>query len=69
LQTDPEPEARDRADGQGFSMTDNVILEALEMMTFTSIRQIAKIIMLIPTTAFRRFTKSLRFASIRFASP
>jgi hypothetical protein len=30
-----EPEAKDRAEGQGFSITDNAILEALEMMPFS----------------------------------
>jgi hypothetical protein len=38
-----EPEAEDRVEDQGFSITDNVILEALEIMPFAYIRQIAKI--------------------------
>jgi hypothetical protein len=36
-----EPETEDRAKNQGFSIPDNAILEALEMMPFASIRQIA----------------------------
>jgi hypothetical protein len=57
-----EPEAEDRAEDQGFSITDNAILEALEMMPFRFVRQIAKMTFIPPTTAFRRLTKSLHFA-------
>jgi hypothetical protein len=56
-----EPEAEDRAEDQSFSLTDNAILEALEMMSFTSIRQIVKMTFIPPTTIFRRLAKSLRF--------
>jgi hypothetical protein len=54
-----EPEAEDAAEDQGFYITDNVILEALEMMSFASIRQITKMIFIPPATVFRRLTKSL----------
>jgi hypothetical protein len=37
-----EPEAEDRAEDQGFSINDNAILEAHDMMPFASIREIAK---------------------------
>jgi hypothetical protein len=37
-----EPEAEDRAEDQGFSITGNAILKASEMMSFTSIRQIVR---------------------------
>jgi DNA-binding Lrp family transcriptional regulator len=57
-----EPEAEDRAKDQGFSITDKAILKALEMMPFTSIRQIAKMIFIPPTTRFHRLMKSLHFA-------
>jgi hypothetical protein len=56
-----EPETEDRTEDQGFSITDNAILEALEMMPFASIRQIAKMAFIPPTTVFRRLTKSLHF--------
>jgi hypothetical protein len=56
-----KPEAEDRAEDQDFSITDNAILEALEMMPFASIRQIAKMICIPPTTEFRLLTKSLHF--------
>jgi hypothetical protein len=56
-----EPEAEDRAEDQGFSITDNAILEAFEMMPFASIRQIAKMTFIPPTTIFRRLTKSFHF--------
>jgi hypothetical protein len=56
-----EPETQDRAEDQGFSITDNAILEALEMMPFASIRQIAKMTIIPPTTAFGRLTKFLHF--------
>jgi hypothetical protein len=56
-----EPEAEDRAEDQDFSIIDNAILEALEMTPFASIRQIANMIFIPPTTRFRRLTKSLHF--------
>jgi hypothetical protein len=56
-----EPEAEDRTEDQGFSISDNGILEALEMMSFASIRQIAKMTLILPTTVFRCLTKSLHF--------
>jgi hypothetical protein len=56
-----EPEAEDRAEDQGFSITDDAILDALEMMPFISIRQIAKMTFIPPTTGFRRLTKSVHF--------
>jgi hypothetical protein len=56
-----EPEAEDRAEDQRFSISDNAILGALEMMRFASIRQIAQMTFLLPTTRFRRLTKSLHF--------
>jgi hypothetical protein len=51
----------DRAEDQGFSITDNAILEALELMPFASIHQISKIILIPSPTAFRRLTKLLHF--------
>jgi hypothetical protein len=56
-----EPEAEDRADDQGFSTTHNAILEALEMMPFDSICQIAKITLIPLATRFHRLPKSLHF--------
>jgi hypothetical protein len=56
-----EREAKNRAENQGFSITDNVILETLEMMPFASIRQIVKMTIIPPTTVFPRSTKSLDF--------
>jgi hypothetical protein len=56
-----EPEVEDRAEDQYFSMTDNAIMEAVEMMSFASIRQVAKMTFISPTTGFRRLTKSLHF--------
>jgi hypothetical protein len=61
-----EPEAEDRTEDQGFSITTNVILEAFEMMSFAFIRKIAKMAFILPTTAFRRLTKSLHFVLERF---
>jgi hypothetical protein len=55
-------EAEDRVEDQGFSITDNAILEALEMMPCASIRQIAQMAFIPPTTGFRRLMKSLHFA-------
>jgi hypothetical protein len=37
-----EPEAKDGVEDQGFSIPDNVNLEAFEMMPFAPIRQIAE---------------------------
>jgi hypothetical protein len=51
-----ELEAKDKAEDQSFSIDDNAILEALEMMPFVSIRQITKMVFIHPTTAFRRLT-------------
>jgi hypothetical protein len=56
-----EPKAEDRAEDQGFSIADNAILEALEMMPFGSIHQIAKMTFIPPTTTFHRLTKSPHF--------
>jgi hypothetical protein len=56
-----EPEAEDRVEYQGFSITDNAILEALEMMSFASIGQIAKMSFISSTTRFCRLTKLLHF--------
>jgi hypothetical protein len=56
-----KPEVEDRAEDQSFSITDNVILEALERMRFASIRQIAKMTIISHTTGFRRLTKSFHF--------
>jgi hypothetical protein len=52
-----EPEAEDRAEDQGFSITDNAILEILEIMSFASISQIAQMTFISLTTRFRRLTK------------
>jgi hypothetical protein len=54
-------EAEDREEDQDFSIAHNAILEALEMMSFASIRQIVKTTFIPPTTVFRRLTKSLHF--------
>jgi hypothetical protein len=56
-----ELEAEDKAENQGFSITDNAILEALEMTPSPSIRQIAKMAFILPTTVFRHLTKLLHF--------
>jgi hypothetical protein len=63
-----EPETEDRAEEQGFSITDTGILAALEMMLVSSIHQIAKMTFIPPTTVFRRLTKSLRFVLKRLCS-
>jgi hypothetical protein len=52
-----EPEAEDRTEDQGFSITDNAILEAFKMIPFASIRQIAKMTFLPLTSVFRCLTK------------
>jgi hypothetical protein len=56
-----EPEAQDRAEDREFSITDNAILEALEMIPFASIRQVARMTFIPPATVFRRLTKSHYF--------
>jgi hypothetical protein len=56
-----EPEDEDRAEDQGFSVTDNAILEALEIMSFASISWIAQMTFIPPTIRFRRLMKSLHF--------
>jgi hypothetical protein len=56
-----ETEAEDRAEDQGFLITNNAILEAFEMIPFAPIRQIAKTTFIALTTVFRRLTKSLNF--------
>jgi hypothetical protein len=56
-----ELEAEDRMEDHDFSITDNAILETLEMIPFASIRQIAKMTFIRPTTVFRRLMKSLHF--------
>jgi hypothetical protein len=56
-----EPEAKDRAEDQGFSMTNNAILEIFAMISFASIRQIVKMTFIPLTTVFRRLMKSLHF--------
>jgi hypothetical protein len=56
-----EPEAEDQAEDQGFSITDNAILETLETMSFASIRQIVKTIFIPPMTIFRCLTKLFHF--------
>jgi hypothetical protein len=56
-----EQEAEERAEDQGFSITDNPILEALEIMPFVSIRQIVQMTFISLTTGFRRFTKLPQF--------
>jgi hypothetical protein len=63
-----EPEAEVGAEDQSFSIADNAVLDALEMMSLASIRQIAKMTIILPTTLFRRLTKSFHFVSLRFTS-
>jgi hypothetical protein len=53
-----KPRIEDRAKDQGFSITDNAILEAFEIMPFAYIRQIAKITFIPLAIVFRRLTKS-----------
>jgi hypothetical protein len=50
-----------RTEDQGFSIPDNPILEALEMMPFASIRQIASMTFIPPPTVFRLLTELLHF--------
>jgi hypothetical protein len=61
LQNDPERESEDRAEDQSFSITDNAIPEAFEMLSFASIRQIVKMSFMPHTTTFRRLTKLFHF--------
>jgi hypothetical protein len=63
-----EPEAEDKAEDQSFSITDNAILEALEMMSFASIHQIVNMAVISPTTMFRHLTNSLHFVLKRLRS-
>jgi hypothetical protein len=56
-----EPEAEDGAVNQSFSITDRVILEALEIMLFAWIRQIAQTTFVPHTTGFRGLAKLLHF--------
>jgi hypothetical protein len=56
-----EQEAENRAEDQSFSIRDNAILEALEMMPFASIGQIANMTFISPTTLFHRLMKLLDF--------
>jgi hypothetical protein len=65
-----EPEVENRAKDQDFSIIDNAILEALEIMTFVSIGQIATMIFIPSTTGFCRLTKSVHFVlkGLRWAS-
>jgi hypothetical protein len=46
-----EPEAEDRAEDHGFSITDNAILQAFETVSFASIHQIAQITIISPPSA------------------
>jgi hypothetical protein len=66
-----EPEAKDRAEDQSFSITNNAILKALEMMLFASVRQIAKITLIIPATGLAPVDEiaSLRLEAIALSSP
>jgi hypothetical protein len=63
-----KPRIEDRAEDQGFSITENAIPEAFEMMPFASIRQIVKMNFIPPATVFRRLTKSLHFVLKRLRS-
>jgi hypothetical protein len=56
-----EPEAENSAENQGFSIPDNSILEAIEMMRFAFIRQIVKVTFIHLNSVFSRSTKSLHF--------
>jgi hypothetical protein len=56
-----EVEADDKTEDQGFSITDNAMMEILEMMPLASIREIAKMTFIPPITGFRHLTKSLHF--------
>jgi hypothetical protein len=56
-----KPRIEDRAEEQGFPITDKAILKALEKMPFSSICQIATMTVIPPPTVFRRFRKLLHF--------
>jgi hypothetical protein len=56
-----ETEAEDRAEDQSSSIADKAILEALEMMRFLSIRQIAKMTFTLPPAVLHLMRKSLHF--------
>jgi hypothetical protein len=62
-----EPEAEDRAEDQGFSITGNAILETFEIMSFAAVCQIAKMTFIPPITRFCRLTKSLHFVLKRLS--
>jgi hypothetical protein len=51
-----ESKVKDRAEDQSFLITDNAIMDALEIMPFVYIRQIAKMTLISPTTLFHRLT-------------
>jgi hypothetical protein len=63
-----EPGVENRAEDQGFSIRDNAILEAFEIISFASIRQIAKMTFIPPTTVFRHLMKLLHFVLKRLLS-
>jgi hypothetical protein len=63
-----EPKAEDQTEEQGFSNTDNPILDALDMISFSSIHQIAKMTFIRPAIVFLHLTKSLHFALKRLHS-
>jgi hypothetical protein len=52
-----EQEAEDRGEDQGFSITDNAILEALERIRFASIHPIAKMLFIPHSNVFSSLTK------------
>jgi hypothetical protein len=56
-----EPEAEHGPEDEGISVPNNIILEALEMMTCISIRQIAKMTIIPGAAVFRRLAKSIHF--------
>jgi hypothetical protein len=60
--------AEERAEDQGCLMADNAIPEALEMMPFASIRQVAPMTFILLTTVFRHLTKSGHFVLKRLCS-
>jgi hypothetical protein len=60
-----ESEAEDRAEDQGFSITDKAILEVFEMVPFASGRQAAKMTFVPPATGFRASERSALMEFIR----
>jgi hypothetical protein len=60
--------SKDRAKDQGFSIPGNGILEPFEMISFASIRQIAKMTFIPRTAVFRSLTKSFHFVLRRLRS-